>query len=248
MLGGAGGLQQDAALGLAVGIADVDLEQEAVELGFGQRIGAFLLDRVLGREHMEGGGQVVALAGDGDMVLLHRLQQRRLGARAGAVDLVRHQQLREDRALDEAEMALAVGALVENLGAEDVGRHQVRRELDAPRAEAEHRAHGLDQLGLGEAGHADEQAVAAGEQGDQREVDDLLLAEDDLADLGARRADGAERGLGRLDDAGIEIDRRVGRLRLTDLRHHVDLLHPRPRILPAICRAILSLAARELGR
>ncbi len=51
---GAGGLEQDAALGVAVGIVDVDFHQEAVELRFGQRIGAFLLQRVLRREHMEG--------------------------------------------------------------------------------------------------------------------------------------------------------------------------------------------------
>ena len=38
--------------------------------------------------------------------------------------------------------------------------------------EAEDHAQRLDQLGLGEAGNADEQAVAAGEDGDQRPVDD----------------------------------------------------------------------------
>ena len=65
-----------------VGIVDVDLHQEAVELRFRQRIGAFLLDRVLRREHVEGARHVVAVAGDGDVLLLHRLQQRRLGARA----------------------------------------------------------------------------------------------------------------------------------------------------------------------
>ena len=37
-----------------------------------------------------------------------------------------------------------------------------------PRVEAEHGAERLDELGLGEAGHADEQAVAAGEEGDER--------------------------------------------------------------------------------
>ena len=50
---GAGGLEQDAALGVAVRIVDVDLHQEAVELRLGQRIGAFLLERVLRREHVE---------------------------------------------------------------------------------------------------------------------------------------------------------------------------------------------------
>ena len=57
----AGGLEQDAPLGVEVGIEDVDLHQEAVELRLGQRIGAFLLQRVLRRQHVEGRGQVVAL-------------------------------------------------------------------------------------------------------------------------------------------------------------------------------------------
>ena len=38
----------------SVGIGHVDLQEEAVELRLGQRIGAFLLERVLRREHMEG--------------------------------------------------------------------------------------------------------------------------------------------------------------------------------------------------
>ncbi len=50
------GFQQDLTLGGDFRIENVDLQQETVELGFGQRIGAFLLERVLGREHMEGAG------------------------------------------------------------------------------------------------------------------------------------------------------------------------------------------------
>ena len=51
--GGARGFQKDPALGGEFGIFDIDFHQEAVKLGFGQRIGAFLLNRVLCREHME---------------------------------------------------------------------------------------------------------------------------------------------------------------------------------------------------
>ena len=119
-------------------------------------------------------------------MLLHRLQQGRLGARAGAVDLVGHQELGEDRALDEAERAAPSARLVEDLRAENVGGHQVRRELHPPCVEPEHGAERLDQLRLGEAGHADEQAVAAGQDRHQGEVDHLLLAEDDRC--GWRRA------------------------------------------------------------
>ena len=42
----------------------------------------------------------------------------------------------------------------------------------------------LDQQRLGQAGHAGDQAVAAGEQRDQHLLDDLVLADDDLAELG----------------------------------------------------------------
>ena len=70
--------------------------------------------------------------------------------------------------------------------------------------EAEHGAERVDQLGLGEAGHADHEAVAAGQDGDQRVLDDLLLAEDDRGDGLARLADLFDRGFGGVHDGGIE--------------------------------------------
>ena len=138
-------------------------------------------------------------------MLLHRLQQRRLRARAGAVDLVGHQQLGEDRAGDEAEAALAALALFQHLGAEDVGRHQVGRELDAPRVEPEHDAQRLDQLGLGETGHADEQRMAARQDRHQRLLDHLVLAEDDRADRRLGRAHMRGRRFGRAHDHVFEL-------------------------------------------
>ena len=73
--------------------------------------------------------------------------------------------------------------LVEDLGAGDVGRHQVRRELDALERQVQDLGERRDQERLGEAGHADDQAVAAGEQRDEELLDDLVLADDHLADL-----------------------------------------------------------------
>ena len=46
----------------AAGIIDLDVQQEPVELGFGQRIGPFLLERVLRGQHEERVGQRVHLA------------------------------------------------------------------------------------------------------------------------------------------------------------------------------------------
>ena len=68
------------------GIADQDLQQEAVELGFRQRVGAFLLDRVLRGDGHERGGEREALAFDRHLLLLHGFEQGRLRLRRGAVD------------------------------------------------------------------------------------------------------------------------------------------------------------------
>ena len=56
------------------------LEQEAVELRLGQRVGALLLDGVLRGQHVERRRQRVRLTPlTATRLLLHRLQQRGLG-------------------------------------------------------------------------------------------------------------------------------------------------------------------------
>jgi len=54
--------------------------------------------------------------------------------------------------------------------------------LDTARVETEHNAHGLDQLGLGEARQADQQRVSAAEHSDERLLDHPFLPEDHVAD------------------------------------------------------------------
>ena len=78
---------------------------------------------------------------------------------------------------------------VEDVGAGDVGGHQVGRELDAIEVRAEHMGERADEQGLGDAGHAFDERVLAGEDGDERLIDHVLLADDDLADF---RAGGGE--------------------------------------------------------
>ena len=65
---------------------------------------------------------------DRDVALLHALEQAGLRLRRGAVDLVDEHDVREDRAGPELEALLA---LVVDVGADDVGREQVRGALDA---------------------------------------------------------------------------------------------------------------------
>ena len=178
-----GRARDDADLFVLRQVGHHDVEHEPIELRLGQRVGAFQLDRVLRREDEERPLERIRPAGGGHVVLLHRLEQRRLRLGRCPVDLVGQDDLGEDRPRHEAKRPMP-RLFVEDLGAGDVGRHQVRRELDPLERQIEDLRDGLDQQRLGQSGHAGDQAMAAGEQRHQHLVDDFVLADDDLADLG----------------------------------------------------------------
>ena len=87
----------------------VQLEEEAIELRLGQRIGALHLDRVLGRETEERHVERMGDAEHGDAALLHRFEKRRLRPRRRAIDFVGEHDVREDRSPLEDELALPAG-------------------------------------------------------------------------------------------------------------------------------------------
>jgi hypothetical protein len=118
---------------------------------------------------------------DRDLALLHRLEQRRLHLGGRAVDLVGQDQVGEQRARF---CVKGPGVHVVDRGAGDVGRQQIRRELDALEGGGDGLARGLDRQRLGQARHALDQAVAVGQEADQDPLDHLGLADHDLADLG----------------------------------------------------------------
>jgi hypothetical protein len=117
----------------------------------------------------------------GHLAFLHRFEERRLGLRRGAVDFVRQHDVGENRPTDEAELTLAVGRFVEHRGSGNVRRHQVWGELDALEGRVQDLADARDHERLGESGHADEEAVAAGEDGGEDLLDDFALPDDDAA-------------------------------------------------------------------
>jgi len=82
--------------------------------------------------------------------------------------------------------------------AHDVGGHQVRSELDSRERQVEGGAESPDQEGLPQAGDPLEEAVAVGEEGGEHALDDLAVADDDLADRLTDRLDllGEGRGPG----------------------------------------------------
>ena len=117
-------------------------------------------------------------------MLLHRFEQRRLRLRRRAVDFVGEHDVREDRAGREHHLpASRRRVFLHEVGAGDVRRHQVGRELDARELQLEHLRHGVNQQRLGQSRRADDQAVAADEQRVQHLLDDVFLSDDDLAQL-----------------------------------------------------------------
>jgi hypothetical protein len=98
-------------------VVDDDVEHEAIELRFRQRIGAFELDRILGRQHEER----LSSGRSGrrrDVVLLHRLEQR--ACVLGGVRLISSARMICAKTGPFTNAAAAAGVLVENLGARDV--------------------------------------------------------------------------------------------------------------------------------
>ena len=90
-------------------VADLDHEHEAVDLRLGERVGPLLLDGVLRRHDDERLGERVGLVADGDLPLLHRLEQRALHLGRRAVDLVGEHEVGEDGAELGGELARAAG-------------------------------------------------------------------------------------------------------------------------------------------
>ena len=75
------------------------------------------------------------------------------------------------------------GLLVVDPRADEVGRDEVGRELDPLELAADRLGEGLDGHRLGQAGHAFDEDVAAGEQRDDQPLQQVVLADDDLLHL-----------------------------------------------------------------
>jgi hypothetical protein len=112
---------------------------------------------------------------DGDLALLHRLQQRRLRLGRSAVDLVADHDLGEDRPRFELELALLL-VVYGHTG--DVGRQQIRCELNTPHGTVDGSRQRLGQHGLAHARHIFDEQMSLGEQHGQRKPYDLRLALD----------------------------------------------------------------------
>jgi hypothetical protein len=190
-------LADDLQLVLGGRVAERGFHEEAVELRLGERKRALVLDRVLGREQEERLGQESRLAVDRHLALGHRLEQGGLRLRHRAVDLVDEQDVREDRARPELEVALL---LVVDREACDVGRLQVGRALHAGELEPGDRLRDrARENGLRRARDVFEEDMPLAGERREYELDLVRLAVDDRLDVRAQP-------LGDLNRPGEPVD------------------------------------------
>jgi len=140
-----------------------DREEEAVELGFREGEGACIVEIVLGGDDHERGEERAGDTVDGDLLFAHAFEEGALDARAGAVDFVGEDDVREDGAGDELEFS---GTLVEDGVAGDVAGEEVRGELDALEGSVDTACEGGGDGGFADAWGSLDEDVAAGEDGD----------------------------------------------------------------------------------
>lgn len=165
-------------------IIDFYLEKEAVEGRFGQRIGPLFFEGVHGRDHEKRRRKREGFARDGYPAFLHGLKKGRLHFRRGAVNFVGNDDVGEDRSFLYREFA-GLGAV--RLGSDDVGRKEVRRELDSYRFQIEGLGEGFGHQSLSESGNAFQKDMPVGNEADEQALQKLVLPDDDFGNLKRER-------------------------------------------------------------
>ena len=132
-------------------IAHDGLEQEPVELRLGQRVGAFMFDRILRREHRKQRIERARNAIGRDLSLRHRFKQRGLRFGRRTINLIAQQQVGEDRSRLKLKAARCIA---QHGNTRQVAGHEVGRELHARKPHSECAGERAHQQCLGRAGYA----------------------------------------------------------------------------------------------
>ena len=157
-------------------IPDRQLQQEAVQLRLRQHERALHLHRIQRRQNQKRRTQTHRCSVDRNLLLLHRLQQRRLRPRRRPIDLIRQQNLREDRTLFELERPQAG---IVDIHSQHIRRHQIRRELDPIEVQPQRSRNRLRQRRLPRPRHILEQHMTTTEHRDDRKIYRITLTNED---------------------------------------------------------------------
>ena len=131
-------------------------------------------------------------------MLLHGLQQGRLHLGRRTVDFIRQDEVRENRPEFNGKLFVFLAV---NQGSRQVGRQQVRRELNPAELRVDRIGQRIDRQRLGQPRNPFEQNVPIAEQSDQQTFHKVFLTDDHFAHLQGQQID--ERAL--LFDAGVEL-------------------------------------------
>jgi hypothetical protein len=149
--------------GRAVRIVDGNVQHEAVDLRFGQRVCTLLLDGILRRHHQEQRRQLVARLADADLTLPHRLEQGRLYLGRGSIDLVGKNEIVKQRSALKFEGPF-LGPIDVRSG--EIGRKHVGGKLYALEVALEAPCQRLDGASLGEPWGTFDQQMPVGQERD----------------------------------------------------------------------------------
>ena len=153
-------------------------------MGFRQRVRSFEFDGVLSGEDVERLFQDIGVAFDRHRSFLHRFEKSRLRLWRSTVDLVGKNDIRENWSFYKDPSTFAGGAIFfDNFRSRNIGRHQVRCELDTFEIEMKNLRHRGNQQRFGQTGYASDNGVAAGQQRDHYLINAVLLSDDDLSNL-----------------------------------------------------------------
>lgn len=152
-----------------------ELEHKAVELRFREAVRSFGFDRVLRRDREERTREGARRSVDRRGAFLRRFEERGVRLGGGAVNFVGEKDLRKNRAGTEGKF---LRFRVENERADDVGRRQVRRELNASETTAERATKRLREKGFAETRDAFDENVSAGKKSDERSDDEFALPDE----------------------------------------------------------------------
>src|SRR5215207_6941171 len=163
----------DPTLRVVLRVAHARRHHKPVELPLGQRIRPVELVRVLGRDDEERLGQGTRGALHRNLSLRHRLQERALRARGGAVDLIGQQHRREHGTWHPQEMRLPG---IVDARPRDIRGQEVGGELDAREVGRQRGRDGPRQRRLADPRYVRKQDMAPREKGDQAQLHDPVLA------------------------------------------------------------------------
>ena len=114
----------------------------------------------------------------------HRFQKRRLRFGRSAVDFVGKQYVGKNRSLDEDKLALSRGDIFLNdVGSGNVGRHQIRSELDPFETQVQNLRESFDQKRFCQARNSRNHGMSPDHQRNHHLVNHVILGNDDLSEF-----------------------------------------------------------------